>query len=184
MFTETAASGIFNLFFYLQIIRFSWKLKKQKRGRGMAELFFILTVIFVAYVLVVVIGDKKNISEAVKTAGTTKVANNQPQSAGNIAETAPQAEVPTAEDPVNVSAENSLQAGVTSPAVEGLKNPKTGEFAKIPGNYTFAKRWIKEALVSEGLLEKIYKNNEIDEATSAKIHDALQKLKAMEKYHP
>jgi hypothetical protein len=54
--------------------------------------------------------------------------------------------------------------------------------AKLPGNYAFAKRWIKEALVEEGLLDKIYKNNELDSATNAKISDALQQLKTLEKY--
>ncbi|WP_349432145.1 hypothetical protein Q9L42_004980 [Methylomarinum sp. Ch1-1] len=54
--------------------------------------------------------------------------------------------------------------------------------AKIPNNYRFTKRWVKEALVNEGLLDKIYKNNELDDATNAKIKTALDKLKAMDKY--
>nr|WP_305909532.1 hypothetical protein [Methylomarinum sp. Ch1-1]MDP4522451.1 hypothetical protein [Methylomarinum sp. Ch1-1] len=65
---------------------------------------------------------------------------------------------------------------------DSVKNPETGEVAKIPNNYRFTKRWVKEALVNEGLLDKIYKNNELDDATNAKIKTALDKLKAMDKY--
>ncbi|MGZ8223663.1 MAG: hypothetical protein ACXW0H_00925, partial [Methylobacter sp.] len=63
-----------------------------------------------------------------------------------------------------------------------IKDPKTGEVATAYNNYRFTKRWIKEALVAEGLLEKVYKNNELDAATEAKIKEAIQKLEAMDKY--
>jgi hypothetical protein len=41
----------------------------------------------------------------------------------------------------------------------GLKDPKTGDIATNYNNYRLTKRWIKEALVAEGLLDKIYKND-------------------------
>ena len=63
-----------------------------------------------------------------------------------------------------------------------LRNPKTGEVSKVPSNYRFSKRWIKDAMVEEGLLEKVYKNNELDEAVEEKIKAALLKLEALEKY--
>jgi len=44
------------------------------------------------------------------------------------------------------------------------------------------KRWIKEALVTEGLLEKVYKTNEIDDTAKVKIDKALVKLAKIEKY--
>jgi len=76
------------------------------------------------------------------------------------------------------------KAAAPAPAapVDSLKNPKTGEVAKIPASYAFAKRWIKDALVEEGLLDKVYKNNELDDAANAKIQAALQQLKGMSKY--
>lgn len=65
---------------------------------------------------------------------------------------------------------------------DSLKNPKTGEVVKIPNSYAFAKRWIKDALVEEKLLDKIYKNAELDNATNARIQEALEKLKQLPKY--
>ena len=66
--------------------------------------------------------------------------------------------------------------------IDSLKNPKTGEIVKIPNSYAFAKRWIKDALVEEKLLDKIYKNTELDDATNAKILAAIEKLKQLPKY--
>jgi hypothetical protein len=63
-----------------------------------------------------------------------------------------------------------------------VKNPLTGEVSKIPNNYRFGKRWIKEALVAEGLLDQVYKNNEINEAVNAKVQVAMMSLKNMDKY--
>ena len=66
--------------------------------------------------------------------------------------------------------------------VTGFINPDTGKEARIPPSYPFAKRWVKEALVSEGLLDRIYKNTEMDDANSKKVAEALEKLKTIEKY--
>ena len=63
-----------------------------------------------------------------------------------------------------------------------MKNPSTGEEAKVAGNYRMVKRWLKEALVEEGLLGKIYKNNELDEAAKVVVAEALSIIKAMDKY--
>lgn len=63
-----------------------------------------------------------------------------------------------------------------------LKNPATGEVVTIPGSYRFVKRWIKDALVEEGLLDKVYKNNELTDAANKKIKTALNKIKAIKKY--
>ncbi|GFO71900.1 hypothetical protein BJAS_P1703 [Bathymodiolus japonicus methanotrophic gill symbiont] len=63
-----------------------------------------------------------------------------------------------------------------------MRNPATWEEAKVAGNYRMAKRWIKEALVEEGLLEKIYKNNELDDAAKVLVAEALSIIKAMDKY--
>ena len=66
----------------------------------------------------------------------------------------------------------------------GLKDPKTGEVATAYGNYRFAKRWIKEALVSEKLVDKVYKNDELNASVEAKIKAGIVKLEGMKKYQP
>jgi len=158
----------------------------------MAEFFFIATVIFVAYVVYVVIDEKKEASAPNKS-----VVDKAPHSAAteNVAPTSTLVKS-AAKSPVrNKAAQvkpNAVNPDTETAAIantdaaiavdDSLKNPKTGEIAKIPNTYTFAKRWIKEALVEEGLLDRIYKNNELDEATNAKIQQALQQLKALEKY--
>lgn len=63
------------------------------------------------------------------------------------------------------------------------RDPKTGGTAAVPSNYRFAKRWIKEALITEGLLDKVYKNNELDDKGSKKVKGALDKFKTIKKYH-
>jgi len=49
-------------------------------------------------------------------------------------------------------------------------------------NYRFTKRWIKEALVAEGLLDKVYKNDELNADIGEKIKSAVLKLEAIDKY--
>lgn len=65
-----------------------------------------------------------------------------------------------------------------------LRNPETGDVSAVPTNYRFAKRWIKVALVEEGLLDKVYRNNELDEEVSASVKAALVLFKELEKYQP
>jgi hypothetical protein len=95
-------------------------------------------------------------------------------------------EVPTAaETPVAeiVEAKAAPSTEQSPPKAAGIKNPKTGEVVIVYNNYRFAKRWIKEALVAEGLLKKIYKNNELNADVEAKIKAALVTLESMDKYH-
>ncbi len=66
--------------------------------------------------------------------------------------------------------------------VVAFRNPETGEEARIPPSYPFSKRWIKDALIAEGLLDRIYKNTELDDANTKKVTEALEKLQAIEKY--
>lgn len=173
----------------------------------MAELVFVATIIFVAYVVFVVLGgDKKDTSEPVKAPEVKapvvepeakKTEQSVPVPASVAVKTAPASNVvkSAAKSRSKASAAKTVAAKVTPPAapapapapapaatVDSLKNPKTGEVAKVPNSYAFAKRWIKDALVEEGLLDKVYKNNELDDATGAKIQAALQQLKAMAKY--
>lgn len=85
------------------------------------------------------------------------------------------AETPPKAAPVKASDEPAKLA-------DELRNPATGELTAAPGNYRFAKKWVKEALVQEKLLDKIYKPNELDDATSLKVKEAIDKLRGMKKY--
>ncbi|MDD2761167.1 MAG: hypothetical protein PHH11_12850 [Methylomonas sp.] len=160
----------------------------------MAELLFIATTVFVAYVLFEVVGSSK------KESSSTQLPASKPDSNPTPAATSAEEVSTVAEIAKPVSKESTkveTKTAKTSPAkpkkaptkkvepqtpADSLKNPKTGEVAKVPGNYAFAKRWIKDALVEEGLLDKVYKNNELDDDVTAKIQEALQQLKAMKKY--
>lgn len=161
----------------------------------MAELLFIATTIFVAYVVFVVLGGKKDKPESSKPE-TVKPETSKP--IAQAEQTAPPAAVKTTAKPAPTKPSASKPAPAktaaskaapakaatakATPAADSIKNPKTGEVAKIPASYAFAKRWIKDALVEEGLLDKVYKNNELDDATTTKIQAALQQLKALDKY--
>jgi hypothetical protein len=141
----------------------------------MAELFFIATTIFVAYVFFVALGDKTPSAPTLKPddhKSDESVVEKAGSSVSNASASAQDVKAPAAKPAGRTSAN----------AADSIRNPKTGEVSKVPTNYAFAKRWIKDALVAEGLLEKVYKNNELDEAISGKIAEALQQLRALEKY--
>jgi len=155
----------------------------------MAELLFIATTIFVAYVLFEALGKKTDNSEPEQPAPppvtepkpvTDKVDTPPP----SVAKPASKTSTPKTSKPKPKAKAQKAPADKpnASASATTLKNPKTGEVAKLPSNYAFAKRWIKEALVEEGLLDKIYKNNELDPAATAKIKDALEQLTSLEKY--
>lgn len=157
----------------------------------MAELLFIATTIFVAYVVFVVLGGKKDAPEIPKAEPVKPEAAKPAPLAEPVAPpaAAKTVEKPTKPAPAKPAAKTASKAApaktaATKPAAnpDSLKNPKTGEVAKFPASYSFAKRWIKDALVEEGLLDKVYKNNELDEATNAKIQAALQQLRTLDKY--
>jgi hypothetical protein len=145
----------------------------------MSEVLFILTVIFVAYVVF------KTVNEQKETPKST------------VPKAKPEAPKVVSEQPMPETVVKNVKPATIKPAVikqttskatpqdtfkKGLRDPKTGEVATSYSNYRFTKRWIKDALVAEGLLEKVYKNNELDAAIEATIKDAIVKLEAMDKY--
>jgi len=147
----------------------------------MTEGLFILTVIFVAYVVYQVRNDKKaNVNAAASEAKPAPAAAHAPKPA--IKQEAAPAPKPAAQAPKPAAAAAIAAPAPEAPAKPGLRNPETGEITAVFTNYRFAKRWIKEALVSEGLLDKVYKNNELDADTEAKIKNAVAKFEAMPKY--
>ena len=102
----------------------------------------------------------------------------------------PPAKTPAAKAPAAKAAPAKPAAAPAPVAAEPVKltdefrNPATGEVSPVPANYRFAKKWIKDALVSEKLLDRVYKPNELDDAASKKVKEAIEKLRAIKKYHP
>ena len=189
----------------------------------MTEGLFILTTIFVAYVVYAIIGEQKATAKSKAPAAKPEIQaapaeQPKPQAAVAIEKpaeikpaaaktVAPKAEVtktvpPVATQPVITTKAAAPKAtatkvpkattakpaaakkttAVTAAQSTGLKNPKTGEVATAYSNYRFTKRWIKEALVAESLLEKVYTANELNAEVDAKIKEAIAKLEAMDKY--
>lgn len=159
----------------------------------MTEVLFILTTVFVAYVVYAVVTDQNN---TIKTLEKDTGHAEEPETTPVVAAVAAPAEQAVAgtEKPKPAAKKAATPAKKTAPAKAaepvaaqeprkpGLRNPETGEVATSYGNYRFAKRWIKDALVAEGLIDKVYKSAELDDAAETKIKDAIAKLEAMDKY--
>lgn len=147
----------------------------------MTEMFFVLTSIFVAYVIYSFVSEQKTksnppVSQAKpeKPVVAVKQSTSQPDpKIEKAAKVKPSASAVSKPEP----ATEPPQTGKP-----GLKDPKTGEVATTFSNYRFTKRWIKEALVAEGLLDKIYKNDELNADIEAKIKSAVLKLQTIKKY--
>jgi hypothetical protein len=137
----------------------------------MSEVFFILTTLYVAYVIFSVVTDKKKAPPKQTHVATPQI---------RVPPKASPAVTKTSSPIVN----NPHKKNTTAVTSNSIRNPKTGEVAKIPNNYRFSKRWIKEILVTEGLLEKIYKNSELTDEVNGKIKQALVNLRGIEKYQP
>jgi hypothetical protein len=164
----------------------------------MTEVLFILTTIFVAYVIYVVVSEQKTTSKsevhqakAEKPVAAVKQPN--PQAAPKNEKVAspkpavsskpvPAAPKPATVKPAAAVASTPVPAASQDTGKRGLKDPKTGEVATTYSNYRFTKRWIKEALVAEGLLEKVYKNDELNAEIEANIKAAVSKLESIKKY--
>jgi outer membrane biosynthesis protein TonB len=185
----------------------------------MFEGLFILTTIFVAYVVYAIIGEQKATAKSKALAAKPEAqaaAVEQPKPQVAVAKenpavikpvavktVAPKAAATQAEPPKPAATKTAAakvaaqpetaktttakpaaakKATATSAKSAGLKDPKSGDITTAYSNYRFTKRWIKDALVAEGLLEKVYPNNELNAETDAKIKEALGKLEAMDKY--
>jgi hypothetical protein len=146
----------------------------------MSEALFILTTIFVAYVVYKTVNEQKATPKSAEPKAkpdASKVLPEQP-----MPETVAKDIKPTIIKPATIK--KTTPTTTRGTVKKGLRDPKTGEVATTYSNYRFTKRWIKDALVTEGLLEKVYKNNELDAAIEATIKDALVKLEALDKYKP
>ena len=172
----------------------------------MLQLVAGLTVVFVGYVLYEVF---KTVSaetsrqasakapppvaakpqEAAKAAAVTEAKKSAPEpvTAAPAAEARKAAPEPAEAAPaaVAVKPEPEAKKAAAEESRGGLliKDPASGEAGPAPTNYRFAKKWVKEAMVAEGLLDKVYKAAELDEAGTRKVREALEKFRAMKKYH-
>jgi predicted transcriptional regulator len=145
----------------------------------MSEVLFILTVIFVAYVVYKTVNEQKETPKSTLPKAkpeAPKVVPEQP-----LPETVVKNVKPAMIKPATIK-QTTSKPSIQDTVKKGLRDPKTGEVATTYSNYRFTKRWIKDALVAEGLLEKVYKNNELDAAIEATIKDAVVKLEANDKY--
>ena len=141
----------------------------------MTEIIYVLLVGYAGYVIYTAMSDES----------VTKKSEN-PSAA---AFTAPPPLIPNIESKLLVKPETVSKvekkedsSSKTATAKKGLKNPKTGEVTSSYANYRVMKRWIKDVLVSEGLLDKIYKNNELTPEIEAKIKSAIIQLEQNETY--
>ena len=191
----------------------------------MIEGLFILTTIFVAYVVYAIIDEQKATAKSKAPAAKPepqaaaveqpkpqvavtkeKPAAIKPAEAKTVAPkaAATKAAPPAAAKPVatkaaatkaaakpaatkSTKAAPAKSATAKKPAAvaaksAGLKDPKTGDVVTAYSNYRFTKRWIKDALVAEGLLEKVYTASELNAEIDAKIKEAIAKLEAMDQY--
>ena len=165
------------------------KYKNNKQVEGvMFEGLFALIIIFVAYVVYQAVNEHQEVpkEEAPKLKAREAVQNaivpqpltesvKPPKKPSTIKPTPLKKSIP------KVDVNKEVNKSITK---KGLLNPITGEVATTYNNYRFTKRWIKEALVTEGLLEKVYKNNELNADTEADIKVALAKLEVIDKYKP
>jgi hypothetical protein len=147
----------------------------------MTEVLFILVAIFVAYVIYRAMSEQK-------TKSHSQVSQVKPEKPVVVVKPSTLRSAPKHEKVVAVkSVASATSKHEPAPATQnagkrGLKNPKTGEVATTYSNYRFTKRWIKDALVAEGLMDKVYKNDELNAELEEKIKSAVLKLEANDKY--
>ena len=145
----------------------------------MTELLAFLTVIFVVYSLYEVFKTAcQSGDELQPVKGKPSVTKPAYQGVAEPSATAASQPAPAEETPQMQAATHAEPEKVVH-----LKDPLTGEISPVPSNYRFAKKWIKEALVTEGLLNKVYKNSELTETVNSKAREALDQFKKLEQYH-
>lgn len=142
----------------------------------MTEILFGLTVLFVGYVIYEVFKTVSRPAPVSQTHLVTEPAPATGETAQTVVaeETAVEQAEPTAEE------EEKEEGGEEKASL--LRNPATGETSAVPTNYRFAKKWIKEAMVAEGLLDRVYKNSELSDEVAHKVKEALDRFKELPKY--
>ena len=144
----------------------------------MTEVLLILIAIIVAYVIYVIVSEEKTTSnfEVSQEKPVDAIKQSTTQSAPTIEK------VPAVKSVGSATRKPEPAPATQNTGKRGLKNPNTGEVATTYSNYRFTKRWIKEALVAEGLLDKVYKNDELNAELEANIKRAVLKLESIDIY--
>jgi hypothetical protein len=135
----------------------------------MNQLLFGMTVFFSIYVIHEVFETVSQMDSPQQPQEPTPPHHSEPEQASSV----PVAEV---SEKVETKPETERTLGIQ------LRDPVTGDVSIAPTNYRFAKKWIKEALVVEGLLDRVYKPSELDQVASQKVKEALDTFKSLEKY--
>ncbi len=166
----------------------------------MTTLLFIITVLFVAYVIYEVIKTVWEDQTSQKPAPASLTSQAPPIASAVVVELETKVEAEPAAPPIPPSESEpktetkrpappkpAAARTKTPPSEETnrsamLRNPTTGELSPVPANYRFAKKWIKEALVNEGLLDHIYTPRELDDEASEKIRHAIDQLRHLDRY--
>ncbi len=155
----------------------------------MAEVLFVLLTVYVVYVVQSVVykrEEKTENSPVLKPKAAVETAKSEPQEiVAEQAESAikkPVAKKATTEKSKPKAMSKAKPVSKKKLVADSLRNPETGEVDKVANSYRMTKRWIKEALVTEGLLPKIYKTAELNDSTKKKAKTALSKLAKMDKY--
>ncbi len=130
----------------------------------MAEVFFILIVFYIAYLI------------------NSKTDNHSKPMTEKSSQPAKPAHKKTVQKPSNTAAKQKPKQDFNLMPKGFLRNPESGEKVKLPNSYRMTRKWIKQALVNEGLLDKVYTNKEINEETQRQIHQAIQALLNNKKY--
>ncbi|MDD2724816.1 MAG: hypothetical protein PHH59_12440 [Methylovulum sp.] len=142
----------------------------------MTEILFILTTIFVAYVIYSIVNEQKASISSIRSGPSVPMVTEEAK-----LDVVMEKEAVPVVGKVTVNAPSATTKPVAIPK-GSVRDPKTGEVVAVANNYRFTKRWIKEALVTEGLLDKVYKNNELDTTAETVIKTALTAFAAMDKY--
>ena len=146
----------------------------------MAELLFVLVTVYVAYVVTTAFSSQQKTQEApIKKVKETVSEVKKEKTVKVVSKSVVKKQVAVKKTKGKAKVKAAVKTKVQS---DSLRHPETGEVVKIANTYRMTKRWIKEALVTEGLLEKIYKTNEIDDVAKANISKAIDKLSKMKKY--
>jgi hypothetical protein len=151
----------------------------------MSEIIFVLIILYVVYVIKVSCNEKKetgldllgSAEEAVSKTEENSVEVQKPKPS-------PKKAAPVAKKATPAPAAKKAEVLSDGKKIPGgsLRNPETGEETKMANSYRMSKRWIKEALVTEGLLGAVYKTSEVDDAKKVEINLAFEKLMKIDKY--
>ncbi len=163
----------------------------------MTEILFVMSIIFVAYVAHSVYNSSQNNASSFPPPAKPETAEPIVQASAPIAAAITQikpkqpatmvkAKKPSptkAKAKTPVPAPSSVKPPVAQTLAKAtVRDPLSGEVASISSNYRFTKRWIKDALVSEGLLDKVYTNKDLNPEAEAVIKAAMAQLASMEQY--